>query len=298
MIEFKKIAIYGYYKNSNTDLIIELVNLLRERGASIVIESGLHQNLKNSNINLDNLSTFSTYEDIDSSYSLFITLGGDGTILRATTFIRDKNIPILGINTGRLGFLATINNNELENALEKITKGEYSLQERCLLKLEIEDNETYNNDFLYALNEITISRQNTASMMSLDVYLDDEHLNKYWADGLIVSTPTGSTGYALSCNGPVISPRAKNLLLLPIAPHNLNIRPLIISDDVNIKVKASSREFGFLVSMDSRSITLNNDTVLSIRKASFTLSTILLNENSFIKTLRNKMLWGKDARNK
>jgi NAD+ kinase len=234
---------------------------------------------------------------LDSTFDLFVSFGGDGTILRATTFVRDLGIPIVGVNTGRLGFLSTFKKEEVRKVVQEFVNGAYHIVDRSLVEVladfPIPEFETLN----FALNEITVSRKDTTSMITVETYLNDEYLTSYWADGLIISTPTGSTGYSLSCGGPVIVPTAKSLVLTPIAPHNLNARPLVISDDTIIRLKVSGREENHLVSLDSRIASLENGKEIMVRKAAFTVKMIEYTSESFLKTLRNKLLWGEDRRN-
>ena len=224
-----------------------------------------------------------------------ITIGGDGTLLRSISFVRNLEIPIIGINTGRLGFLATLNQDLLKPKLEKIIKGEFKVENRTLLEVIIDDQKS--NDFPFALNEITVGRKNTTSMIKIKTNLDGEFLNSYWADGLIISTPTGSTGYSLSCGGPIMSPQSQTLALTPIAPHNLNARPIIIPDNTEIELSVSGREDFHLLSLDSRIISVKNENSITIRKADFKIMIAHLFEDNFYKTLRNKLLWGEDKRN-
>ena len=228
---------------------------------------------------------------------ILVALGGDGTILRAVTYIRDLNIPILGINTGRLGFLATISKDNIKQSVEEVLNDGYSIQERTLLNLETEPKSKEFSEINFALNEITIARKNTTSMIGLKTNLNGEYLTNYWADGLIIATPTGSTGYSLSCNGPVISPDSKNLVITPIAPHNLNARPMVISDNTTIQLEIESREKEFLISVDSRIASVPQNTKIKITKSTFTIKSIIPKNQSFLKTLRSKLLWGEDTRN-
>ena len=251
--------------------------------------------MSDSDIDL-NTYLFDTFEVLDASFDLLISIGGDGTILRAITFVKDLTIPIVGINTGRLGFLATIQMNTIQKAMDEIFEGNYRISKRSLLTIAVDTKDTA-FDLDFALNEIAVSRKNTTSMISVETWLDDEYLTSYWADGLIVSTPTGSTGYSLSCGGPVIIPESDSLVLTPIAPHNLNARPLVISSDKVIKLKVSGREEQHLVSLDSRINTLENNTTITIQKAPFCIHMIELKEDGFLETLRKKLLWGADPRN-
>ena len=226
-----------------------------------------------------------------------ISIGGDGTILRASTLVGDLGIPLVGINTGRLGFLATIQNNEIESAIDAILTGNYKLSKRSLLSITTTPE---NKDIMeqnFALNEIAISRRNTTSMITVETKLNGEYLTSYWSDGLIISTPTGSTGYSLSCGGPVLTPETNSFILTPIAPHNLSARPLVIEDSTEIQLRVSGREDQYLVSLDSRIATLNNDTIITIKKAPFNIKMVELYHESFLDTLRKKLLWGEDKRN-
>jgi len=294
----KKVAIYGqsYAVHAEKEVNI-LLSVLKKHSIVVFIEEKFYTLLKDSKIISKKYPTFSEFNDLNSSFDFLFTLGGDGTILRSVTYVRDLNIPILGINTGRLGFLAVINKEEIKESIELLLAKKYTIQERSLLAVSAsEKNETI-EEFPYALNEITISRKNTTSMIGVKTFLNDEYLTNFWADGLIISTPTGSTGYSLSCNGPVILPNSKSLVITPIAPHNLNARPVILSDDTKIKLNVNSREKSFLISMDSRIATVSENTEVFLEKANFTIKTILLKNQSFLQTLRDKLLWGEDTRN-
>jgi len=293
-----KIAIFGkfYHKNSESS-IVTLLKVLGTKNVEVYFDEQFYTTIKAQENSSLNTIDFKTFNHLDNSYDLLISIGGDGTMLRAITFVRDFSIPIVGINTGRLGFLATIQKNEIENAIEDITNGNYKISERSLLTIKTEPENENLLDFNAALNEIAVSRKNTTSMITVETYLDNEYLTSYWADGLIISTPTGSTGYSLSCGGPVIMPDADSFTITPIAPHNLNARPLVIPDSTEIKLKVSGRENNYLVSLDSRIATLSNDTIITIKKAPFKIKMIELKGESFIHTLRKKLLWGEDKRN-
>lgn len=293
-----KIAVFGQFYNINAEVSIgTLIEILKQKKASIVFQEDFYTSIVNSvNLNVEN-NDFETFNKLDNSFELLISIGGDGTILRAITLVKDLEIPIVGINTGRLGFLATIQKDKIEDAINSILKGEYHISERNLLSIKTIPENKDLLDLDFALNEIAVSRKNTTSMITVETSLNDEYLTSYWADGLIVSTPTGSTGYSLSCGGPVIMPEADNFVLTPIAPHNLNARPLVISSDTEIKLKVSGREDNYLVSLDSRIATLDNDTTIIIKKASFKIKMIELEDESFLDTLRKKLLWGEDKRN-
>ncbi|GAB2765069.1 NAD kinase [Salinimicrobium soli] len=292
-----KVGIYGQFYHANSGVYIEeLLNALGEENVEVAIEEEFFRLIdQNKSIEKD-YHHFSTFRKLDSSFDLFLSVGGDGTILKAVNYIYDLNIPILGINTGRLGFLATVNKEEIRSTISQLVKNQYSISERTLLCLstEPEDDDCKRH---FALNEIAVSRKNTTSMITIETWLDDEYLTAYWADGLIVSTPTGSTGYSLSCGGPVITPATKALAITPIAPHNLNARPLIITDNTKIRLKISGREEDYLVSMDSRITSYKNNTTVTIQKAPFTLKMVEFTGDTFLKTLRKKLLWGEDKRN-
>ncbi|MEM7382153.1 MAG: NAD kinase, partial [Bacteroidota bacterium] len=213
------------------------------------------------------------------------------------TFIGNLGIPIVGVNTGRLGFLSTFKKEDVRKVIQEFEAGAYTIVERSLVEVHTNYEIPEFGELNFALNEVTVSRKDTTSMITVETHLNGEYLTSYWADGLIVATPTGSTGYSLSCGGPVIMPTAKSLVITPIAPHNLNARPLVISDDTEIRLKVSGREMNHLVSLDSRIATLENGKEIIIKKAGFTIKMIEYTSESFLKTLRNKLLWGQDRRN-
>lgn len=292
-----KVAIYGqFFKTDDIIYIKELLNILTKNNINFLIEQSYFNTIQK-NIDTKNIATFSTYNDLKNSFDFMITIGGDGTILRAVTLVRDSNIPIIGINTGRLGFLATVQKEEIESAITAILKNDFEVKERTLLSVSTSSNKKDMLPLNFALNEVSVSRKNTASMITIETYLDNEYLNSYWADGLIIATPTGSTGYSLSCGGPIITPQSKSFALTPIAPHNLNARPLVIPEETKIKFTVKGRENEFLLSLDSRVTTINSNTEIFVEKAPFNLKMIQINMQTFIKTLREKLLWGKDLRN-
>ena len=292
-----KIAIFGqfYQKNSETP-VQKLLDFLHEKNVAVFIEHNFWKEIEKSD-ELKNYREFSTFEKLDSNFDLLISIGGDGTMLRASALVKDLGIPIVGINTGRLGFLATIQNQDIENSINEILNGNYLISERSLLTIKTnpENSELLEQDF--ALNVIAVSRKNTTSMITVETRLNDEYLTSYWSDGLIISTPTGSTGYSLSCGGPVLTPDTDSFILTPIAPHNLSARPLVIKDSTKIQLRVSGREDTYLVSLDSKIATLSNETIITIEKAPFKVKMIELNHESFLDTLRKKLLWGEDKRN-
>lgn len=292
-----KIAVYGPEFNERShSAIAALFAYLGSKSAEVFVDAHFFNSIiEHSSINIK-ANTLGTFTDLDDSFDLMISVGGDGTILRAITHVKDLDIPIVGINTGRLGFLATIKRDDIIGALDQIFEGKYRISKRSVLSVTTNQKES-NFELDFALNEVTVSRKNTTSMISIETWLDDEYLNSYWADGLIISTPTGSTGYSMSCGGPVIMPESDSLVITPIAPHNLNARPLVISAKHKIRLNVSGREHEYLVSLDSRINSLDNSIGITIKKAAFDIKMIELEAGTFIQTLRKKLLWGADPRN-
>ena len=288
-----KIAVYSQYYKGNETCVSILLNYLAQKESEVFIEDGFYRLIADQFEG----QKFETFRTLDNSFDLLISIGGDGTILRAITYVSDLSIPIIGINTGRLGFLATIQNNQIESAIDNIFEGNYKISERSLLCVETQPEYNDLTQLNFALNEVAVSRKNTTSMITVKTHLDGEYLTSYWADGLIVSTPTGSTGYSLSCGGPVMSPNANSFVITPIAPHNLSARPLVIPDQTEIQLKVDGREDFYLISLDSRIATLHNSTIVTVKKADFKIKMIELHSESFIDTLRKKLLWGEDKRN-
>jgi NAD+ kinase len=292
-----KIAIYGQSADIiSKNIFLELLSISKSENIILLIEKKYNSILLKKSKISHNHKLFSSYEDLDNTVDLMITIGGDGTLLRSITFVRDLGIPIIGINTGRLGFLATLNQELLNIELKKILKGEFNVEERSLLEVNIDNNNDF-SDFNFALNEVSVGRKNTTSMIEIKTTLNGEYLNTYWADGLIVSTPTGSTGYSLSCGGPIMTPSSQTFSITPIAPHNLNARPLVISDEIKIELSVEGREESHLLSLDSRINSLKNNVKIKIKKANYKIKLASFKNNSFYKTLRSKLLWGEDRRN-
>jgi len=293
-----KVAIFGQaYKNTDRQYFEILIENLNKFNIEILIHKEFVTILDELGVENLNYKTFQKHEDLDSTFDLLFTLGGDGTILNAATLVKDLNIPILGINTGRLGFLATVQKKEIENTIQSLIKKEFTIQERAVLQISTNDENINFNDINFALNEVTIARKNSTSMIGVEAYLNDEYLTTYWSDGLVVATPTGSTGYSLSCHGPIIMPESNNFVLTPIAPHNLSARPLVIPDATEIKLKIIGREKEFFLSLDSRVSTVPFEIELTLTKANFPVKIIQLNQQTFIGTLREKLFWGEDKRN-
>ncbi len=293
-----KVAIYGqYYQNSTEPIIRDIFVFFNKNNVDLVIQDDFLAILHQKEIIKKEYNTFHDYNDLDRNIDILVSIGGDGTILRAATLVRDSGIPILGINAGRLGFLATVQKENIDELMQYIIDKNYSLSPRTLLSLESTESIPEIERLNFAMNEISINRKDTTSMITVETYLNGEYLNAYWADGLIISTPTGSTGYSLSCGGPILMPAVESFVITPIAPHNLNARPFVIPDNVEIKLKVSGREEHYLVSLDSRVASMSNNGVLTIKKTPFQINMVELPEKSFLKTLRTKLLWGEDKRN-
>jgi NAD+ kinase len=291
-----KVAVYGkQFQDNVTPFVVELFQELEKVQMEVIVYEPFYNFLSQQmNLNLF-LGTYNSYKELKNGVDLFISIGGDGTILDATTIIRDSEIPIIGVNTGRLGFLADIAKNEIPKTINQLVNKHFSIDRRVMLKLETKCGVF--GDLNFALNEVTISRKDTTSMITISTYINDQFLNSYWADGLIIATPTGSTGYSLSCGGPIVMPGSNNFIITPIAPHNLNVRPLVISDEYTIKVKVEGRDNQFLVALDSRIQSLEAGIELTISKEKFKTNMIETDTQDFSSTLRNKLLWGLDKRN-
>ena len=238
---------------------------------------------------------FDSYHTLKGSADFLFSIGGDGTLLGSITLVRDSNIPILGINTGRLGFISSVSTDQIESAINDVISNNFEIKNRTLLSLETENNLFGNVNF--ALNEVAIVKKDTSSMIRIDAFLNNEFLNSYWADGLVIATPTGSTGYSLSCGGPIIIPGTNNVIITPIAPHNLNVRPIVLSDEDVIKLKVVDKDQLALVSLDSRFRAFDSTIALIIKKADFKINLIEPQSHSFISTIRSKLMWGIDKRN-
>ena len=289
-----KIAIFSHEINQDVKNVLQSIFIHKDAQKCNFF---VHNNLSQCKINANNFSFFKNYDDLDKSFDLFISIGGDGTFLRSIEFVRNLNLPIIGVNTGRLGFLASTKKEKLEKSLTKIFKKKFNIEKRSILKVSSENKCIPVNSFPYALNEISVVRKDTTSMINVKTSLDGTYINSYWSDGLIVSTPTGSTGYSLSCGGPVISPSSNSFVLTPISPHNLNARPLVISDSTKIEISVSGREEFHLLSIDAKIFTIKNETKIFVEKSNFDIQVASINNYNFYKTLKDKLLWGKDKRN-
>lgn len=291
-----KVAIYsrGLDIEQENPLLILLEELSRH-DIEILLFNTLFEQFNIPQQLCNKIQEFSGYEDLDESIDCVISLGGDGTMLDTITLIREKNIPVLGINFGRLGFLASISREELSTAVDALVNHTYLIDKRTMVHLD--SNVPLFQDAPFALNEFTIHKKDTSPMIKIHTYMNGEFLNTYWADGLIVSTPTGSTGYNLSCNGPILFPDSSSLVITPICPHNLNVRSIVIPDNNIISFEVEGRADEFIVAMDARRELVPKTVQLAVRKESFNISLIRLNENTFLSTLRTKLTWGLDKRN-
>ncbi|SMC33291.1 NAD kinase [Moheibacter sediminis] len=292
----KKIAVFGLKASEEQKESFDVFFAeLQKRKIEFIIDENFVSILKSIiSFNFENINTFSNYDDLPTETDLMFTFGGDGTILEAATIIKDKMIPVVGVNTGRLGFLATINIEFLFEKLDDILNGHYNISRRSLIAVESDQQKIEDN---FALNEITVTRRETTSMITVRTWMNGEFLNSFWADGLIISTPTGSTGYSLSCGGPIVHPQNNTFIITPIAPHNLNVRPFIISDDSFLDLTIESRVDEYFLSLDSRNLPLSTHVKLRIRKADFEILIVEPTDKSYLNTLREKMFWGSDKRN-
>jgi len=291
-----QVAIYSRVLEDNqTEDVKRLLDQLKENNITPVICDTFYNQLKNHLSFEEEPRLFSSTDDLNEQFECMISLGGDGTLLDTITLIREKNIPLLGINFGRLGFLASIGREELELAVASLVNHTYVKDERTLLHLD--SNLPLFGNTPYALNEFAIQKQDTSSMIKIHTYLNGAFLNTYWADGLIVATPTGSTGYSLSCNGPIVFPDSGSFVITPVAPHNLNIRPIVVPDNNVISFEIEGRTDSFLCTLDSRKEVVQKNIQLAVKKEDFSINLIRLNENNFLQTLRSKLSWGLDRRN-
>lgn len=292
-----QIVVYGRIgKKKDFPLIQSFFDILAEEGINAYINKNYLESLQG-NIEFKNdVGIFEGYLDFKTrNFDYVITLGGDGTILNAVAEVRNADVPILGINLGRLGFLASIEKEKIREAIGLLKSGRYSLSERTLLHLE--SNHPMFGDIPFAMNDCTLLKRDTSSMIVIHTYINGAYLNSYWADGLIISTPTGSTGYSLSCGGPIIFPNSGNFVITPVAPHNLNVRPIVISDSSVISFEVEGRAENFLCTLDARFETITSDFQLAVRKCDFNVKLIQLHGWSFMHTIREKLMWGTDTRN-
>ncbi len=293
-----KIALYGrnIKDDSGSNFIANLASFFSDNHIVAYVHKYIYEEFleKTKDYSLA-VEEYSEHNFAEINPDFIISMGGDGTLLDTVKFIRQKNVPVLGINTGRLGFLANVAQAEVHEALSDLINGYYTIDGRALLYLE--GTESYFNGFHFALNDFVIHKNDTSSMIVVNTFLNGEFLNAYWADGLIISTPTGSTGYSLSCGGPILFPHSESFVVTPIAPHNLNVRPIVVSDKNIISFEVEGRSNSFLISLDSRSVSVPYTSQLAIRKSDLELNLVQLKGQNYLSTLRRKLMWGLDKRN-
>lgn len=292
-----KVAVFGTLVSDEfVPVLQEFFAFLKENNVEVQLYKPFYNHLlEDLNTTIYYSTFFHSYSDFDNSNELVFSVGGDGTFLQSVLNIRNFNIPVIGVNGGRLGFLADISADQVKQALSDIFNHKYKVVERSMLEVSFSDRD--NLDFNFALNEMTVLKTDNSSMLSIKAYINGELLNNYWADGLIIATPTGSTAYSLSVGGPILTPNSENFVITPLAPHNLTIRPIVVPDNSEIKLKVEGRGTHFLTSLDSRSTPVEFSTILSVKKAGFKLKTLQLPEQPFFNTLRTKLMWGIDRRN-
>lgn len=290
------IAIYNRrFDDDDVETVKQIFDSLAAHKCEVVIFEGMVERLTQLNLLPKQYSTFSKENPLDKSVKALLSLGGDGTILDTVTYVGDKGIPILGINLGRLGFLAGTSVDEIESAIKQLQNNNFIIDKRSLVHLD--SSSPLFPDSPFALNEFTLHRKDSSSMIIIHTYINGEFLCTYWADGIIVSTPTGSTGYSLSCGGPVIFPQANNFVITPVAPHNLNVRPVVVPDDQIISFEIEGRADKFLCTLDARSAPIGTDVSIAVKREKFDINLIRLEGQNFLQTLRSKMYWGIDRRN-
>jgi NAD+ kinase len=290
------IAIYGRKVNKlNIPHYKEIIDTILALGWNPILEKELKAQLVSKMDLSPSMDEFVSHNDFHKGIDLTISIGGDGTFIKSVGFIRDSQVPILGINTGRLGFLSNISKDQIQSTMEMVKNKQFEFQKRSLLRINTQENLFGDDNF--ALNEVTFHKKDTASMITVHASLEDKYLNSYWADGLIVATPTGSTAYNLSCGGPIITPGCQVHILTPIAPHNLNVRPMVVPDHMPIKLSIEGRERKYLISLDGNSKNIRQGEEVIITKAEFMINVVKFEDNNFLDTIRNKMLWGIDKRN-
>ncbi len=292
-----KVAVFGLeLKNGYQEVLNQLFKEIITQKAQFFIYKPFYDKITNCcPFSQQKVGVYSNCSELPADIEFIISIGGDGTLLKSYQILQNRNIPVIGINTGRLGFLAAISTIELKEAIYLLFNKQYTIEERLVLSFT--DEKSSFGGYNYALNEATLTKLDSSSMIRIHTYLDDEYLTSYWADGLIVSTPTGSTAYSLSVGGPILPPQAKNFVITPISPHNLTMRPLVVPHTSKITLEVEGRGSQFLASLDSRSVAIDFNSVISIEKANFRLKTIKLNGHGFFSTLRNKLMWGSDRRN-
>lgn len=292
-----KVAIYGrVFKRESAEFVQRLFDSLYEQDVDYITEELYLAQCVANHIRVKSTETFSGKKEVlKAGIDFFMVIGGDGTMLDSLVYMHGTEIPVLGINTGRLGFLTGENKTDPDKIIQQLLKGHYTLDARSTLKLE--SNKSLFEDIPVALNDFVIHKKDSSSMMRIHAFINGEYLNSYWSDGLIISTPTGSTGYSLSCGGPILYPGASSFVITPIAPHNLNVRPMIVSDDSVLSFEIEDRSTSFLISLDSRSETIDSKVQLAVRKGDFFFNLVRFNNEDYLTTLRTKLMWGMDNRN-
>ena len=290
-----KVAVYGRQFTEEFDQSIrELVKVLIDQGHEIIFFKKFLDFLRDRPAVTADFRTFEFHQDLIGC-DLLVSIGGDGTLLDTVTMVRDSGIPILGVNTGRLGFLSNVSTEDIETALRAVNEGRVVADNRSLIQIHADGIDL--GEFPFALNEVTIHKKDDASMVTVHAYLENKFINTYWADGLIVATPTGSTAYSLSCGGPIVTPDSENIIMTPIAPHNLNVRPLVLPNNKQVRLRADGRSSEYLLTLDSRSFALPGSVDVVLSNAPFIITLLNLEHQHFFQTIRNKMMWGIDRRN-
>ncbi len=290
------VALFGKsFTDEGVVYLQQLIDKLKSVNCSLMVYGPFLEKIRDKVAIKCPVTPFKTHEELKAHAELLFSIGGDGTLLDTLSLVRDSGIPVLGINLGRLGFLSSISKDEIIPAIDQIIQGKYTLDRRTVLSLQSPEN-LFGN-FNYALNELSVTKTDTHSLAVVDVFVDDKFLNTYWADGLLVATPTGSTAYSLSCYGPIITPGSENFLITPIASHNLTVRPIVVPDSNVIRIRLGGRNNQYLVGLDSRYKTIGTGTELIIDRADFKMNLIQLTNKDFYSTIRDKLLWGKDNRN-
>jgi NAD+ kinase len=291
-----KIALYGKrFEEEQTFGIEKMIDAMVRRGISFSVHEKFYLFLS-SRVSLPaTTGIIKTHEDLRGT-NFLLSVGGDGTILETATMIRDSKIPVVGINTGRLGFLSSVNLENVDAAIEALVNEDFTIDRRSLLHVNSASQGF--GEFPYALNEVTLLNRSRNTMITVHAYVNDQFMSTYWADGLIVATPTGSTAYSLSCGGPIVMPGSNNVILTPIAPHNLNVRPFVISDSSKVSLRAEGRDPNFVLTLDSRSYPVDNETIIDIVRAPFDFCLVSFTGHSFFNLIRQKMGWGIDVRSK
>lgn len=291
-----QVAVYGRrIEPENIPLVQKFFDMLTDCGFKVAVHFRYREQLQGKIALSGKISTFRDYDDVKNNFDYMISLGGDGTLLDTLTLVRNSNIPILGINTGRLGFLSSTGKEDMQDAVDALKNKTYKVDKRTLLHLD--SNKSLFGGVNYALNEFSIHKRDTSAMITIHTYINGELLNSYWADGLIIATPTGSTGYSLSCGGPIIFPTSENFVITPVAPHNLNVRPIIVSSDSVLSFEVEGRSENFLCTLDSRYETIDSSFQLAVRKEDFTISLLRIKDDNYLNTIRSKLGWGLDQRN-